>query len=71
MNFTGKDIAIAILVLIVIVMIFKPHMSFASEASEASSLPSGALMPKAAEEKCDAKYGAGWSEFIPTMCKKA
>lgn len=36
----------------------------------AASLPSGALLPKAADETCQTKYGDGWLDFSLTMCKK-
>jgi hypothetical protein len=36
----------------------------------ASGLPSGAILPKSAEEACQTKYGDGWIDFSPTLCKK-
>jgi hypothetical protein len=36
----------------------------------AASLPSGALLPKAADEACQTKYGGDWLDFSLTLCKK-
>jgi hypothetical protein len=62
------------------------YMSFADEMNTSSpspspgpvqnssslsvALPSGAILPKTAEETCQTKYGDGWLDFSPMLCKK-
>lgn len=39
-------------------------------ASDATGMPSGAILPKTAEETCSTKYGKEWIDFSPMLCKK-
>lgn len=83
MKFDMKDIIIGVLVAIIffLVIIGGRRVSFADEMSPApspanvpsdlsTSLPSGSLLPKAADEACQTKYGDGWIDFSLTLCKK-
>jgi hypothetical protein len=78
MKFDTKDIIIAFLLVLIVIIIFGRQMSFANEMkspgtqseNDATGMPSGAILPKAAEEVCSTKYGAEWIDFSPMLCKK-
>jgi hypothetical protein len=80
MKFGAKDIIIAFLLVLVAIVIFGRKMSFAdamtspapgSQAkNDATGMPSGAILPKTADEVCSTKYGDGWIDFSPMLCKK-
>jgi hypothetical protein len=36
-----------------------------------SQLPAGSILSKMISEDCAEKYGAGWSRFTDTLCRKA
>jgi|LakMenE01Jun11ns_1017448.scaffolds.fasta_scaffold9874124_3 hypothetical protein len=36
-----------------------------------SQLPPGSILSKMISEDCAEKYGAGWSRFTDTLCRKA
>lgn len=82
MAVSGKDVIIGILILIVLLMIFGMgrRLSFADMMAPApgpvalpssAQLPSGSVLGKAVSEDCATKYGAGWSKFTDTLCKKS
>lgn len=78
MRFDVKTGIIFALSLVILLMLFGRRMSFADampstspSLSLAANVPSGAILPKSAEEACEVKYGAGWIGFSPTLCKKA
>ena len=76
----------ALLVIALVLVFFQGRrVSFADETSApqaaspapvnvspdlVASLPSGALLPKTADEACRTKYGDNWLDFSLTMCKK-
>jgi len=79
MKFGAKDIIIAFLLVLVAIVIFGRKMSFADamtspapspDTYDATGMPSGAILPKTAEEVCSTKYGDGWIDFSPMLCKK-
>ena len=85
MKFDRKDVIIAVLTLALLFTIFVRgrRFSFADASPPASSglgltvqpspaqLPSGSMLGKTVSEDCTKKYGAGWSRFTDTLCKKA
>lgn len=81
MKFCGKDTVIGLLLVVLLVLIFMKtrQMSYADPASSpspvalppAAQLPSGSILGKMASEDCATKYGAGWSKFTDTLCKKS
>lgn len=79
MKFGTKEIIIAFLLVLIAILIFGRKISFADAlaspapspgANDATGMPSGAIMPKTAEEACQTKYGNGWIDFSPMLCKK-
>ena len=73
MSFDRKDIIIAFLLVVILIVIVGRRISFANTVSSpatAQGLPSGAILPKTAEEACQTKYGDGWIDFSPMLCKK-
>lgn len=86
MKFGRRNIIIAVLVLTILFLIFfrGRRLSFADASPPAATsglaaaiqpnpaqLPSGSMLGKMVSEDCTTKYGAGWSRFTDTLCKKA
>ena len=86
MKFGRRNIIIAVLVLTILflVIVMGRRFSFADASPPASTdvlsaaiqpnpaqLPSGSMLGKMVSEDCTKKYGAGWSRFTDTLCKKA
>lgn len=84
MKFDRRDAVIAVLVVIILFLVLGKgrRLSFADASPPADSsslvvqpnpaqLPSGSMLGKAVSEDCTRKYGAGWSRFTDTLCKKA
>ena len=81
MKFCGKDTVIGLLVFVLLFLLIKKfrQMSYAEPVSTSGSatlppaaqLPSGSVLGKMASEDCATKYGAGWSKFTDTLCKKS
>ena len=82
MKFGAKDIIIAFLLVLIAIIIFGRKISFADELTspapapgaqgenDTAGMPSGAILPKTADEACQTKYGDGWIDFSPMLCKK-
>ena len=80
MKFGAKDIIIVFLLVLIVIIIFGRKMSFADALAspapgtqgenDTTGMPSGAILPKTAEEVCQTKYGNGWIDFSPMLCKK-
>jgi hypothetical protein len=81
MKFGPKDVIIGLIVLVILFLLFVKgrRLSFADMAAPAPSpvaippaaqLPSGSILGKTVDEDCSQKYGAGWSKFTDTLCKK-
>ena len=78
MKFDAKDIIIVFLIVLIVIIMFGRKLSFATEMKspgtqsdyDTTGMPSGAILPKAAEEVCSTKYGNAWVDFSPMLCKK-
>ena len=81
MKFGGKDIVIGLLLVVLLVLVFMKirRTSYADTTTSpspvalppAAQLPSGSILGKMTSEDCATKYGAGWSKFTDTLCKKS
>jgi len=86
MKFGRRNIIIAVLVLTILFLVFfmGRRLSFADASPPAAAgglsaaiqpnpaqLPSGSMLGKMVAEDCTKKYGAGWTRFTDTLCKKA
>jgi len=85
MKFGRRNIIIAVLTLTILFLVFfmGRRLSFADASPPATDglsaaiqpspaqLPSGSMLGKMVSEDCTKKYGAGWTRFTDTLCKKA
>ena len=86
MKFGRRNIIIAVLALTILFLIFfmGRRLSFADASPTGSTdllssaiqpnpaqLPSGSMLGKMVAEDCTKKYGADWTRFTDTLCKKA
>ena len=85
MKFGRRNIIIAVLTLTILFLIFVMgrRLSFADASPPAAAglgaaiqpspaqLPSGSMLGKMVSEDCTKKYGADWTRFTDTLCKKA
>lgn len=81
MKFGGKEFVIGLLLVVLLVLVFMKirRTSYADTTTSpspvalppAAQLPSGSILGKAVNEDCATKYGAEWSKFTDTLCKKS
>lgn len=81
MKLDGKDIVIGLLLVVLLILVFMKirRTSYADTTTNptsvalppAAQLPSGSILGKMTSEDCATKYGAGWSKFTDTLCKKS